>query len=84
MKKILTLIALSFITLSSCTDGTRAKFESIGSKHKVEIVNGGQIVRTYISTGVVSSELHTDGYYFEDEATHKLTKVSGQVIITQL
>jgi len=70
--------------LTSCTDAENAKSGGYGNNHKVEILSGGQIIRTYESSGKVLSEEHSDGYYFMDKATGKLIEVAGPVIITQL
>lgn len=67
-----------------CKDGSRAQFFAFGSKHRVTLYSGGQKVGMWISTGNVSKHEHSDGYYFEDEATHKLIEVSGSVVIEQL
>lgn len=83
MKKLL-LVTAVLLTLASCSDAARAKFGGLGGKFKVEILSGGQIVRTYTSTGKVMSEEKSDGYYFMDIATNKLVEVSGDIIITQL
>ena len=80
-KYIITLI----ITLSicSCTDAGKAKLTGYGGEHRVEMFSGGQMVRSWISTGKVKSENGSDGYYFNDKATGKLIEVAGDVVITQ-
>jgi hypothetical protein len=84
MNKLKFLAIALVITLSSCTDAGKSKMFGFGNKFKVEVISGGQIVRTYTSTGKVLSEEQSDGYYFTDAATGKLVEVAGQVIITQL
>jgi hypothetical protein len=84
MKKVLITAAFIGLLFSSCTDATSAKLSGYGNKYKVEILSGGQVVRTYISTGKVQSEEKSDGYYFMDAATNKLVEISGDIIITQL
>lgn len=84
MKKSILLIAIVAISFASCNDAKQSKIMSYGGKFKVEVISGGQIVRTYISSGKVLSEENSDGYYFNDEQTGKLIEVSGQVIITAL
>lgn len=79
------LLLLAFASLlTSCTDAEKAHMGGYGNTFKVEVVSGGQIIRTYTSTGKVLSSKGSDGYYFNDQATGKLTEVSGDVIITQL
>jgi hypothetical protein len=78
------IFSCTLIACIGCTDAKRAKLDGLGSKYKVEVLSGGQVVRTYISTGKVSSEKKSDGYYFMDSQTGKLVEISGQVIITAL
>ncbi len=80
----LLIIAIIVFVFSSCTDSTQAKLSGYGSKYKVEFVSGGQIVRTYVSTGKVQSEDKSDGYYFMDSSTGQLVEMSGDIIITKL
>jgi len=79
----LALATSALLPLASCTDAQKAKFGGYGQTFKVEVLSGGQIVRTYKSTGKVLSEDNSDGYYFTDAATGKLVEVSGDVIVTE-
>jgi hypothetical protein len=74
---------LCLMGTTGCKDSTRAQWESLGTKHKIYVYSGGVCVKTYESTGNVSNEAHSDGYYFEDSTTHKLIEVSGTVVIEQ-
>ena len=76
------LSAMSMVC--GCKDSTRAQLFAMGSKHRITLYSGGVAVKTWTSTGNVSNQEHSDGYYFEDESTHKLVEVSGQVVIEQL
>ena len=49
-----TLLVASLFT--SCTDAQQSKVLGFGNKFKIEVLSGGQIVRTYISTGKVITE----------------------------
>ncbi|QNH63985.1 hypothetical protein [Hymenobacter sediminicola] len=75
-------IFLLALALAGCTDASQARLDSYGSTFKVEVVSGGQIIRTYTSTGKVGNS--RNAYYFNDAATGKFTEVSGSVIITQI
>lgn len=77
---ILTLLALC---LAGCKDATRAQWGAMGSKHIVTVYSGGAAVKVFHSTGNVSNQEQSDGYYFEDAATHKLVEVAGTVVIEQ-
>jgi len=85
MKKIIILfLAITFIILSSCTDAEQGKYTNFGNSFKVEMYSGGQLVRSWTSTGKVSSEDGSDGYFFKDAATGKLVEISGDVVITNI
>jgi hypothetical protein len=81
MKKIAILLLFAVF---GCTDAKQSKITGFGKRYKVECLSGGIVVRTYTSSGKVSSEKNSDGYYFNDEATNKLVEISGDVIITEL
>ena len=81
---IIALIIAAGLT-TSCTDATRSKIGGLGDEFKVEMLDcDGDVVRTWISTGKVRSELTRDGYYFKDKETGKLVEVTGHLIITKL
>lgn len=81
---LMALATTALFALASCTDAQRAKVGGLGDEFKVEMYSGGKLVRTWTSTGKVSNEENTDGYYFKDKATGKLIEVSGDVVITKL
>ena len=81
---ILSAIIIAIILASTgCTGASMAKLESLGSKHKITLYSGGVAVRTWHSTGYIQNEEHSDGYYFKDDSTGKLVRVSGQIVIEQ-
>lgn len=83
--KLLAFIAITFITVfNSCTDAEREKLANFGNKFSIDMYSGGKLVRTWISSGKVSSENGSDGYYFTDAATGKLVEISGDVVITNV
>jgi hypothetical protein len=84
MKKSFILLGMVLLTLTGCKDATRAQWGSLGTRHRVTVWSGGVAVKTYISTGNVSNQGQSDGWYFEDEATHKLVEVAGTLTIEQL
>ena len=83
MKKIL---LISFLLLTyACTDAKKAKFGGFGSKFQIEMLNcDGSVARTWISSGKVSSEQNSDGYYFMEQGTGKLIEVTGRLVITKI
>lgn len=85
MKTLKILAAIIIITLASCTDAQMSKLGGLGDEFKVELINcDGSITHSWVSTGKVSSEKNSDGYYFKDKATGKLIEVTGRLIITKL
>jgi len=84
MKNSKHIVALLCLSLFGCTDAKQSKLTGYGKNYKVECISGGVVVRTYTSSGKVSSEEGSDGYYFNDAATNKLVEISGDIIITEL
>jgi hypothetical protein len=90
MKKIIfttsavSAVGILMITLglSSCTDATMGKIGGYGNSFTVQVLGPDTII-TYVSSGKVISEEHSDGYYFTDSKTGKLIEVSGTVIISE-
>lgn len=82
MKKTL-IIAAIFLSMTSCKDAEIAQWKSMGSKHRVTVWSGGKPVAVFHSTGNISNEDKSDGWYFEDASTHKLVEVTGTIIIEQ-
>jgi hypothetical protein len=83
MKKALLSSLLSVALLSGCTNAQRAKWSSLGGKHKITFYSGGIAVRVWHTSGYVQNEEKSDGYYFQDDATGKLVTISGEVVIEQ-
>lgn len=77
MKKLLLL--LPFIV--GC-DAYVSKWQSLGSRHKVELYSGGEMVKSWVSTGKPMNEESSDGFYFCDAETNKIVRVTGDVVIT--
>ena len=85
--KVSTMVVL-FIAIvmgsTSCTDEKWAKVGGLGDEFTIEMINcDGSVARTLISTGKVSSEANSDGYYFMEKGTNKLIEVTGRVVITK-
>lgn len=82
MKKTFLLFAVSAAMLSSCKDATVAQYEALGKAHIITQYGcDGKVINRWESTGGVSNEKDSDGWYFEDAATHKLIEVTGQILI---
>ena len=81
MKKVL-IIAACLMSLTACTQAKMAKKWSYGQKRVVLQYSGGRLVYAGLSSGKVSSEDGSDGYYFVDDCTGKLEEVSGDIHMT--
>ena len=83
MKKVLlTLAVVGF--LCGCKDSTIAQLGSLGSRHKITLYGcDGKIIGQWESTGNVSNEENSDGWYFKDEKTGLLVEVTGTLVIEQ-
>lgn len=80
--KLIMLIAV--FMLAGCTDALWDKTFSFGEARKIECYSGGKLVYSGISTGKISNERSSDGYFFRDSANQKLMEVSGDCILTSL
>lgn len=80
----LAIVIMCFALCAGCTSAEWSKVSSYGNEHTVEMYSGGQLVRSWTSTGKVLSETNSDGYYFTDKETGRLIEVSGDVVITRL
>ena len=54
---------------------------ALGSSGHITCYSGGKIIYDGESTGKISTDHHSDGWYFEDAATKSLVRVSGQCVI---
>ncbi len=79
MKKILFVCLV--LALSSCTDAKRGKLFSLGDSASVTCWSGGRLIYDGFSTGKVSSEKNSDGYFFKDREMGKMIEVSGNCVI---
>lgn len=75
------LALLSMLALHGCKDADIAQWTSVGSPAHVTCYSGGQVIYDGQSTGKVSTEHQSDGWYFEDAATHRLVRISGTCVV---
>jgi len=83
MKKLFFIIGIVGLTaFTSCKDSETAQFSALGKPHIVTLYGlDGKIIKQWESTGSVSNESNSDGWYFEDKATGKLIEVTGTLVI---
>jgi hypothetical protein len=77
------ILLASLFIFTGCMRAEMAKISAIGSDHKVLVYSGGNLVREFHSVGKVLTEKDSDGWYFLNKETNKLTRVSGTVIVEQ-
>ena len=83
MKKLI-LVSIVTLALAGCKDSTISQFQALGSKHKISLYGAtGTLIQSWESTGNVSNEAQSDGWYFKDAQTGKLVEVTGTLIIEQ-
>ena len=81
--KIFSLIlCIGLLGSMGCKDSEIAQFRALGMRHSITLYSAnGNIIKHWISTGNVSNENQSDGWYFEDEETHRLVEVTGTLVI---
>ncbi len=78
MKNIIKITIIALICFTpACSDGTKASFSALGKKHRVKLYSGGVVVGEWVSSGKITNETNSDGYYFNDDATDKLVRVDN-------
>lgn len=80
MKNVLTALTVAF-ALTACTDAKMKQFTTIGDAGEIVCYSGGKEIYKGKSTGKISTEGGSDGWFFEDAETHKLVRVSGDCVI---
>jgi len=76
------ILLLLFIGLMGCTEAEMAKIGALGNAAKIKCYSGGVVIYEGRSTGKVSSEANSDGYFFRDADDQRLKEVSGNCVIT--
>ena len=81
MKKLIAIMTILVLVSSGCSDAERAAFSALGKKHRVTLYSGGKQIGQWTTSGKIENEQHSNGYYFNDDATQKLIMVDGDIII---
>ena len=68
------IFILAFLFTFGCTDAMFSKFSTIGSKAEVKCYSGSRLIFWGISTGKVSNEENSDGFF----AKWRVKEVAGQ------
>lgn len=75
---VLTMLVCGFV---SCSDGRMAQFASLGNPGDIVCYSGGKEIYKGRSTGKISTEEGSDGWYFKEEGSGNLIRVSGDCVI---
>ncbi|CAH9014500.1 putative membrane lipoprotein [Vibrio phage 249E41-1] len=79
MKKL--FIILGIVAIAGCTDAARGKLSAYGGSASIKCYSADVVIFDGESTGKVTSEANSDGYYFVDKSDGKLKEVSGSCVI---
>ena len=74
------LVACMFV-LTACTNAQTKQWTTLGNPGEIVCYSGGKEIYRGKSTGKISSERGSDGWFFEEDSTRKLIRVSGACII---
>lgn len=77
-------IVVALFALVSCTDAECASRSSLGSSMKVTMYSGGEAVKTWTSTGKVTSGEHGTRFAFKDKETGMYIRVIGTVSVEEI
>lgn len=69
------------LLLVGCTNAEMAQYTALGSSAHVLCYSGGKLIYDGYSSGKVLTEKQSDGWYFEDNKTGKLIRVSADCVI---
>jgi hypothetical protein len=74
-------LCLSILPATGCSRAQQAEIGAWGQRRHIKQYSGGKLINEWYSTGLVKAEAESDGYYFEDEKTHTVVRVSGDIQI---
>jgi len=77
--RVLYLILL--LVFSGCTNADWAQWGALGSSGHIVCFSGGQKIYEGDSTGKISTEHNSDGWYFQEKGSGSLIRISGTCII---
>jgi hypothetical protein len=80
MNRIL-IAAATVMALTACTDAKMKQFTTIGSPGEIVCYSGTLEIYRGKSTGKIATEQGSDGWFFQEEGTGKLIRVSGACVI---
>lgn len=81
MKKLAAMLIVSASLLWGCTDADRARLQSYGKVGEIVCYSGGVVIYAGKSTGKIQANKEHTGFEFEDETTHKSTRINGDCVV---
>lgn len=80
MNKALIAVVVA-LTLTACTDAKMKQLTTLGEPGEIVCYSGTLEIYKGKSTGKISTEQGSDGWYFQESGTGKLIRVSGACVI---
>ena len=74
------VIIAAAVFSSGCTDAMMGKFKSLGSAARVRCWSGGQLIVDTVSSGKISSEANSNGYYFVERSSGDVIEVDADCV----
>lgn len=81
-QKMKIVFGLVTLAIAGCTDAQMAQIQTLGDAAEIKCYSGGNVIYEGKSTGKVSSEEKSDGWYFKDASNGKLIRTNADCIIT--
>lgn len=83
MKKLLVIVLVTTCStiFLSCTDAFKQQINSLGNDGKITCWSGGKVIYSGESTGKIQTEASSDGWYFRENGTGMLVRLSGDCVI---
>lgn len=78
-----TLIAATTLPASACTDAGYAQLSSLGETAIVDCYSGTRQIYHGRTTGKLHAEEGSDGWFFVEQGTGHLVRVSGACVVRQ-
>jgi hypothetical protein len=73
-------VIITAVLCSGCTDAMMGKFKSLGNSARVRCWSGGQLIVDTVSSGKISSEANSNGYYFVEKSSGDVIEVDADCI----
>lgn len=77
------LALLSLLSIPACTDADWSQISALGEVAMLDCYSGARQIYHGRTTGKLHAEAHSDGWYFVEEPTGHLVRVSGACVVRQ-